>query len=144
MSTEPDGKATPGDAKPETAEDVNAEVFISGLRNPPAAVRGMGMAALLLEAVVLLLALQPVRQFSPWSDAVALSITGALVVLCLGATGFLRKNWGWKFGIAVQVAVIAGGVAHWSLAVLGVLFLAVWLYVLKVRRTVMGSGATSP
>jgi len=142
MSTEPDERATPADAKPEAADDVNPEVFISGLRNPPAAVRGMGMAALLLEAVVLLLALQPVRQFSPWSDAVALSITGALVVVCLAATGFLRRDWGWKFGVVVQVAVIAGGVAHWSLAVLGVLFLAVWLYVLKVRRTVMEPGET--
>ena len=130
-----DGSSSPEQA---SADEVNPEVFISGLRNPPAAVRGMGMAALLLESVVLLLALQPVRQFSPLSDTVALSVTAAMVVLCLVATGFLRKDWGWKFGIAVQVVVIAGGVAHWSLAVLGVLFLAVWLYVLKVRRTVMG------
>ena len=41
-------------------------------------------------------------------------------------------------GLVLQVVLIACGYFHISLAILGVLFLLVWLYALSVRRSVLG------
>lgn len=110
----------------------------SGLRDPQAAVRGLGAGTLALEAVVLLLAIQPIRimggHLSGWGVA-------AVVVLALvsaGLAGMMRRRWSWAAGTAVQVLLLAAGLLHWSLAVLGLLFGAAWAYASYVRRTILG------
>ncbi|MGI8647236.1 MAG: DUF4233 domain-containing protein [Acidimicrobiales bacterium] len=119
-------------------EPPSAQPRRSGLRNPGAAVRGIGAATLLLETLVLLLALQPMRQLSSVATPVALSVVGGLVVLCGVVAGLLRHNWGWWLGLAAQFAVTLGGFIHVALLVLGLVFICVWLYILKVRRAVLG------
>ncbi len=114
--------------------------YRSGLRNPAAAVHGVGMGTLLLETLVLLLALQPMRQLSSASDSVALTVVGALAVLTAVTAGTLRHAWGWKLGIAVQLAIVVAGFIHLALLVLGLIFLGIWAYVLRVRRSVLGPG----
>lgn len=111
----------------------------SGLRNPTAAVRGIGMATLLLETLVLLLALQPMRQLSAVPDSVALTVVGVLAVSAAAAAGTLRHAWGWKLAIGVQLAIMAAGFIHLALLVLGLVFLGIWVYVLRVRHTVLGA-----
>ena len=110
----------------------------SGLRNPAAAVRGLGSGALALEAVVLLLAIQPIRilggQLSGWG-------IGAVVTLAVLAgvlAGSMRWRWAWPAGTALQVLLLAGGLLHWSLAVLGLIFGAAWGYASYVRRSILG------
>ncbi len=112
---------------------------LSGLKNPAAAVRGVGMGTLVLEVIVLLLALQPVRQFSSAGAGVALGVVGALILACVLTMGALRRDWGWRLGLVVQIGIIIAGLVHWSLIVIGALFLAIWIYVLRVRRTVLSS-----
>ncbi|MGH3545242.1 MAG: DUF4233 domain-containing protein [Mycobacteriales bacterium] len=121
-------------------DTANAERPRSGLRNPAAAVRGIGAATLLLEALVLLLALQPMRQLSSAPDGVALAVVGALALAAALIAGTLRHGWGWKLGIALQLAIAAAGFVHLALLVLGLVFLGIWAYVLWVRRTVLGPG----
>jgi len=109
----------------------------SGLRNPSRALKGLASIALTLEAVVLLLAIQPIRITEG-------TISTAQLVLLLSAacaavlfTGLLRSPWGWWLAIVLQVVLIAGGVLHWMIGAVGVVFGLAWLYVLYVRQKVL-------
>jgi hypothetical protein len=110
----------------------------SGLRNPAAAVRGVGAGTLAAEGLVFLLALVPLRVLGAtdgWG-------TGAVVFLAVASfalAGLLRRPWAWWAGSALQLLVIASGfLLHGALIAVGVLFGLVWLYVLRVRATVLG------
>lgn len=110
----------------------------SGLRNPGAAVRGVGAATLSLEFVVLLLAIQPLRTVLPDQSGAAAALAAGLAVCCLLAAGLLRYRWAWNAVIGFQVVVVGTGIVHWMLGAVGVIFLLVWIYVLNVRRTILG------
>ncbi len=111
---------------------------MSGLRNPLAAVRGVGAAALGVEALVLLLAIAPLVKLGGQDTGPAVVLVLVLVVVAGVLAALLRYQWAWWAGAAVPVALLAGGFLHWSLAVLGVVFGLVWGYVLYVRRSVLG------
>lgn len=111
----------------------------SGLRNPPAAVRGMGAGALCAEALALLLAIQPIRTLGGGLSGAAIGVVVAFAAVLLLLTGLLRRGWAWYAAAGVQVLLLPAGLLHWSLAVLGVAFGLVWAYVLYVRRRVLGS-----
>ena len=52
----------------------------------------------------------------------------------------LRRAWAWYAGFVVQVLlIVAGFIFHISLTIIGVLFLLLWIYVVSVRRTVLGN-----
>lgn len=112
----------------------------SGLRNPRAAVRGVGGAALLAEAIVLLLAIQPLRVLGANLTGLAIAFVVVLAVSCVVVAGLLGRAWAWHVGGGIQVLLLLSGfVFHSSLAVAGVLFGLLWLYVLHVRRSVLGT-----
>ncbi len=142
--TAPDDEPTggkPGDEPTETSprEGGPGGQPVSGLRNPAAAVRGMGAGALCIEALVLLLAIVPLHKLGGVRMAgFATAAVLGLAVLCVVLAGMLRRAWAWYAGIAVQVLLVACGFFHVALAVIGVLFGGVWAYVLSVRRTVLG------
>lgn len=129
----PDTSQTPGSGPPD------AQPPRSGLRNPFAAVRGVGAGALVVEAIVLLLAIVPLIKLGAHVTGAAVAVVVTLAVLCLLLAGLLRYRWAWYVGLVPQVALLASGYFHVALAVLGVLFGLLWLYVLNVRRSVLGS-----
>jgi hypothetical protein len=110
----------------------------SGLRNPEAAVRGLGSGTLALEALVLLLAIQPIRilggELSGWGIGVVI----ALAVLCALVAGSMRRRGAWAAGTTLQALLVAAGLLHWSLAALGLIFGAAWGYASYVRRSILG------
>ncbi len=110
----------------------------SGLRNPGAAVRGVGAGALVMEALVLLLAIVPLIKLAGHLPALAIAAILVLVVACVLLAGLMRYRWAWYAGIGVQVLLAVCGVFHLALLVLGILFGGVWAYVLSVRRSVLG------
>jgi len=110
----------------------------SGLRNPVRAVRSLGATTLAIEAVVLLLAIQPLRLVGGDLGGVAIAVIVVLAVLAVALAGSLRRRWAWHAASALQVLLLLAGLLHWSLGVLGVVFGAVWWYVLHVRRTILG------
>jgi hypothetical protein len=111
----------------------------SGLRNPAAAVRGAGAGALAGEGLTMLLAIVPVRVLGGHLTGLAIAFVVAMAVICFGLASMLRRPWAWYAGSVVQVILFASGfVFHPSLAALGVLFGLLWLYILHVRRTVLG------
>jgi len=104
------------------------------------AVRGVGAATLGGEAVMLLLAIQPIRVLGGTLTGVAIGVVVAISVLCGVLAGLLSRPWAWPAGLVPQVALVAAGVAFQpALAVLGLVFGLAWLYVLYVRRTVLSS-----
>lgn len=110
----------------------------SGLRDPVRAVRGLGATALAVEAVALLLAIQPLRLVGGDFGGAAVAVSITLAVSAGTLAGLLRRPWAWHAGSILQLLLLLGGLLHWSLGVLGVVFGAVWWYVLRVRRTILG------
>jgi hypothetical protein len=125
--------STEGSSEPQSAKEL-----ISGLKNPGAAVRGVGAATLVLEFLVLLLAIQPLRTVLSNDTGQAAALAAGLAFACLVAAGLLRYRWAWPATTVLQVVIIATGIVHWMLAAVGVIFLLVWLYVLNVRRSILG------
>jgi hypothetical protein len=110
----------------------------SGLRNPTRAMRGLGAGTLMMEAIVLLLAIQPLRMLQERIPAgqLAVLIGGAAVAILL--TGVLQHKWAWWAGTALQVVLLLSGfLLHWAIGAVGVIFGLVWIYVLHVRRRVL-------
>jgi hypothetical protein len=110
----------------------------SGLRNPAAAVRGLGAAALAIEALVLLLAIQPIRVLGGSLSGWAVVAVVGLAVLAGVLAGLTKREWAWHAGTVLQGLLLVSGLLHWSLFVLGVIFGLVWVYVLHVRRAIVG------
>lgn len=133
--TEPDND-TPAEPRDEPAE-AGAEPRRSGLRNPAGAVRGMGATVLVLEAVVLLLAIAPLRMLGGPRAGSGMVAVVALAVLGVLLVGLLRRTWAWHAATFLQVMIIAAGVFHLMIGIMGVVFLAVWLYILHVRHTIL-------
>ncbi|MFB9546216.1 DUF4233 domain-containing protein [Micromonospora sagamiensis] len=109
----------------------------SGLRNPERAVRGLGSAVLVLEALVLLLAIQPIRVLGGQLSGAAIGLIVGLAVLAVLLAGLMGRRWAWHLGTLLQVALAFGGFLHLSLAALGVIFGLVWAYALHVRRVIL-------
>jgi Protein of unknown function (DUF4233) len=109
----------------------------SGLRNPQAAVRAMGAGTLGLEALVLLLAIQPIRVLGGDLSGWGIGAVIVLAVLCAGVAGAMKRRWAWPAGTVLQVLLLAAGLLHWSLAALGLIFGAAWAYASYVRRTIL-------
>ncbi|MFJ6199713.1 DUF4233 domain-containing protein [Micromonospora sp. NPDC092111] len=110
----------------------------SGLRNPEAAVRGLGAGTLGLEALVLLLAIQPIRVVGGHFGGAAIAATVALAVAAVLLAGLIRRPWAWPAGTVLQGLLLLAGLLHWSLFGLGVIFALVWAYALHVRRVILG------
>lgn len=111
----------------------------SGLRNPARAVRVMGVLTLVIEAVVLLLAIQPIRVLGGPHVTEAVTVVLVLAGVALVLAGLLRYPAAWYAVGGLNVAITLSGFFQWALAVMGVVFALVWWYVLHVRRTILGS-----
>jgi hypothetical protein len=135
MSDGPSGEGTPN-------EDPSSErppgQPPSGLRNPAAAVRGVAAGTLAAEGLVLLLAIVPLRVLGAGGTGGTVTVL-ALALVSFALAGLLSRGWAWIGGSVLQVIVFGCGfVVHASLSVAAVLFGLLWLYVLRVRRIVLG------
>ncbi|MEV1018668.1 MULTISPECIES: DUF4233 domain-containing protein [unclassified Micromonospora] len=140
-ATGPDrGRSAPDqDTAASTAGEPEAgQVRRSGLRNPQAAVRGLGAGTLGLEALVLLLAIQPIRVVGGDLGGAAIAVVVALAVAAILLAGMMRRPWAWHAGTVLQGLLMLAGLLHWSLLVLGIIFALVWAYALHVRRVILG------
>ncbi|RMI32828.1 DUF4233 domain-containing protein [Nocardia stercoris] len=104
--------------------------------DPWKGLRGVMAGSLVLEAITVLLALPVVSAvgggLSWWS---VLYVVGLAVLMIVGA-GMQRRPWAVPFNLALQVAVLAGGFVHVSIAVIGVVFATVWGFILILRADV--------
>lgn len=102
------------------------------------ATRGVLAALLCLEALVILLVPRAIAQTSTGLDGTK---TGCLIALAvvLVATGFLlRRPWGIGLGSALQLVVLSTGVWAPVIIVVALIFIAIWWWVLTMRRDLAG------
>jgi hypothetical protein len=109
----------------------------SGLKNPAAAVRGLGAATLAMEALVLLLAIAPINVLGGDRKGAAIALVIVATVLAIGLAGSMKRDWAWHAGSVLQILLLLGGLLHWAVAAVGVIFGLAWLYALHVRKTIL-------
>jgi Protein of unknown function (DUF4233) len=139
--------AVPAGAEPRSAESGGgaAGAGLPGAPDPAEvrarrarAVRGVFAGTLMLEALVVLFVPRAIAQFGD-------GLTGARLGLPLGLAGLLllvafsqRRRWGIAAGSVLQVGLIACGVLTAAMYALGVVFGLIWLYLLRMRRDLLG------
>lgn len=98
--------------------------------------RGVMAGSLILEAISILLALPVVAQVGgglTWWSTLYLVLLA--VVMILGA-GVQKKPWAIPFNLGLQVLVMAGTFIHLSIGIIGVIFAAVWIFMLVLRADI--------
>lgn len=101
--------------------------------DPMKGLRSIFAATLVLESIVVLLAL-----LLPDVHGAATWVIAGLAGLLLVAAGLQRRPWGLAVALALQVVTIGCGLLALPLGVLGVIFAAVWGFLLYLRRDVAG------
>jgi hypothetical protein len=105
-------------------------------KDPMKGFRGVMSGTLIMEAITVALALPVVNKLgggiSTGTGWTVIAVAVALIVTC----GFVKRPWAVPLILALQVVLIA--LVFWlpAITVLGVIFLAVWLWLLWLRRDV--------
>lgn len=108
-------------------------------RRADRATRGALAAILALEALIVLLVPRTIARTGTGIDpGKTVALVGLAVVLVLAGT-LLRRPWGIAVGSVLQVPLIATGVWVQAMFVLGLVFLGIWLYLLKLRHELVGT-----
>ncbi len=110
--------------------------------DPWKGLRGVMAGTLVLEAIVVLLVLPVVAKLGGGVSWLSGGYVVALAVVMIVASGMQRRPWAVPVDVALQVAMIAGWAVHPSLGIMGLVFAAVWAYILYLRRDVQQRIAT--
>ncbi len=105
---------------------------------------GAGAAVLILEALVLLFVPRAIAQTGPGLTATRLTLVFGVVGALIIVAGLQRRPWGRWAGLAVQLPVLATGLLTAAMWFLGVLFLGLWVYLLRIRADQLGSDPAQP
>ncbi|RVW05040.1 DUF4233 domain-containing protein [Rhodococcus spongiicola] len=118
----------PGNPQPEFRPPAN---------DPWKGFRGVLSGTLVLEAIVVLLALPVVAVVNSrgltWFSGTYICVLALLMILGAGVQG---RPWAMKFNLTLQVFTILGFFVDTALGVIGLLFGAVWLYILYLRKDI--------
>lgn len=112
----------------------------SGLRDPGRAVRSVAAAALALEGLSVLFSLAPIAKVAGGLTGGALAALLCLSIALFSTAALLRHGWAYIAGSILQLGVLAAGFIFGAMFVLGAAFGLVWIYVLRLRRTVGSAG----
>jgi hypothetical protein len=104
--------------------------------DPTKGLRAVYAAVLVLEAIVVGLALLVLPKFGVGATPLGLGLIGGLAVAMVLASGVQRRPWGLGVALALQVATIACGLLVPALALVGLIFAAVWAGILLMARDV--------
>lgn len=110
--------------------------FTAPTTDPWRGLRGVMAGTLILEVIVMILTFPVVAKIGPgltWWSGIYLGIVTVALIL---AAGMQRRPRALDLDIGLQFLIIIGGIFHWSVAVVGVVFLCVWIYIRYVRNDV--------
>ena len=110
--------------------------------DPPRAARALGGAAaavLLLEGIVVLFVPRGIAQSGPGLTGFRLTVLLTLAVLLILASGLQRRPHGAHVGTVLQVPLLLTGLMNGVMWFLGGVFVLIWLYLLQVRKELLGS-----
>ncbi|HEY2042254.1 MAG TPA: DUF4233 domain-containing protein [Jatrophihabitans sp.] len=103
------------------------------------ATRGALAAVLCLEAFVILLVPRAIAQTSTGLSGTKTVLLILLAVVLIASGFLLRRPWGIGLASLLQLVQLATIVLVPALAVVLIIFLAVWLYILNTRRQLVGT-----
>ena len=117
--------------------------------DPVRAGRALGGAAAavgLLEGIVVLFVPRGIAQTGPGLTGGRLALLLALALVLILASGLQRRPQGLLIGTALQVPLLLTGLLTSVMWLLGGLFVLIWLYLLQLRRELLGTpfGAPAP
>lgn len=104
--------------------------------DPWKGLRGIMAGTLFLEAIVIGLVLTVIARLDDGVHYQAWKVwfVALLAVAMIVAAGLQRRPWAIPMNIGLAVlAVIPGWFVHWSMGVCGLMFAAVWAYILYLR-----------
>jgi hypothetical protein len=111
------------------------------------ALNGAAAAVLVLEGIVVLFVPRGIAQSGPGLTGFRLTVLLTLAVLLILASGVQRRPRGLVIGTVLQVPVVLTGLFSSVLWLIGGIFALLWLYLLQLRRELLGSilpRATTP
>jgi len=108
------------------------------------ALNGGAAAALVLEGIVVLFVPRGIAQTSPGLTGFRLTVLLVLAVLLILASGLQRRPGGLVIGTALQVPVVLTGLFASVLWLIGGVFALLWLYLLQIRKDLLGSAFGPP
>ena len=103
------------------------------------ALNGGAAAVLVLEAVVVLFVPRGIAQAGPGLTGFRLTYLLTLAVLLILAAGVQRRPRGLIIGTVLQVPLVLTGLFNSVLWLIGGIFALLWLYLLQLRRDMLGS-----
>ena len=110
--------------------------FTAPATDPWRGLRGVMAGTLILEVIVMVLTFPIVANVGSGLTLWSGLYLGVLTVGLILAAGMQGRPQAMQIDIGLQVLVIVGGLFHWSIAVVGVIFLFVWLYIRYIRADV--------
>jgi hypothetical protein len=122
-----------GDPGPDAAPDP-AAVYARRAR----AVRGVFAGTLTLEALTVLFVPRAIAQFGAGLTGVRLGLLLGLAGLLLVVAFSQRRRWGVAAGTVLQVGLLGCGVLTAAMYALGAVFGLIWIYLLRMRRDLLG------
>ncbi|WP_116044813.1 DUF4233 domain-containing protein [Amycolatopsis palatopharyngis] len=122
-----------GDAAPESPE---SQPSPAPAKDPMKSFRGIMAGTLVMESIAVALALPVVAKLgggvASWQGWTVIAVAVAMLLLC----GALRRAWAIPAVFALHVVLLAFVVAVPAIAIIGMLFLALWLWLFWLRRDV--------
>jgi Protein of unknown function (DUF4233) len=103
------------------------------------ALGGAAAAVMLLEGIVVLFVPRGIAQEGVGLTGFRLVYLLVLAALLILASGLQRRPQGLVVGTVLQVPVLLTGLFNGVMWVLGGIFLLIWLYLLQVRKELLGS-----
>ncbi|MGY1740055.1 MULTISPECIES: DUF4233 domain-containing protein [unclassified Blastococcus] len=108
------------------------------------ALRGSAAAVLLLEGIAVLFVPRGIAQSGEGLTGFRLTVLLVLAVVLILASGVQRRPWGLVAGTVLQVPLLLTGLFNSVMFVVGGVFLLIWLYLLQVRKELLGSPFAEP
>jgi hypothetical protein len=103
------------------------------------ALSGAAAAILMLEGIAVLFVPRGIAQTGEGLTTARLTFLIALAVLLLLASGVQRRPQGLVVGTALQVPLLLTGLLGSAMWLVGGVFVLIWLYLLQVRKDLVGS-----
>ncbi|HEX8520151.1 MAG TPA: DUF4233 domain-containing protein [Pseudonocardia sp.] len=119
-----------------SAEPTPGGPAVPAVPDPTKGLRGVYAALLVLEAIVVGLALLVLPKFGVGATPLGVALIGGVAVAMVVASGLQRRPWGLAVALALQAATLACGLLVPALALVGLIFGAVWAGILLMARDV--------
>jgi hypothetical protein len=103
------------------------------------ALRGAAAAVLLLEGITVLFVPRAIAQTAAGLGGVRLTLLLVLALVLVLASGVQRRPRGLEIGTALQVPLLLTGLIDAAMWFVGGVFVLIWLYLLQVRKDLLGS-----